>query len=124
MINKLSERGDWEKIGTETIEIEVEVTDNELLLLGKEMTEFIKKIDQLKGEVADIKKDFKAKIDALKRMTRQLAEIVNTGRKTVPRTLPVYLDGKSRMRIYVDESTGEIVETRGAYPNDFQRSFA
>lgn len=110
----------WHKVGNSEVKVEIPITDDEKLELGKASAESIGRIQQLENELADIKSDFKGKIEAHDIIVRSAAQILRDGKKSIYKVLPYYLNRERTKRLWLDLDTGEIVQEDDAQKDDLQ----
>lgn len=113
----------WHKIGNSEVKVSIPITNDEKLELGKASAESIGRIQQLENELADIKTDFKGKIEAHDLIVRSTAQILRDGKKSIYKVLPYYLNRERTKRFWLDLDTGEIVQEEDAQQEDSQMRF-
>lgn len=110
----------WHRLGQMECEVEVPLTDAEKLQMGHSQGENLCAIKNMKEEFAEIRKDFKHRIDDLLQIVGPAAEMLRTGTKKVTKTLPAFFDPDTKERKFVDLETGEEVSSIPATESDLQ----
>lgn len=116
---KAREKG-WARLGLKECQIDVPLTDREKIDLGKSIAESKVCIDNLQDELAEIKGEFKNKIEGHAIILKQGSEMLKAGKRPVKKKLPCFFDARTKERHYVDMDTGEIVLTVEAQEGDQQ----
>lgn len=108
------------RLGASEVEVEIPLTSTEKIELGKAQSESLCEIGRLETELADIKGQYKNKIESHQIIVDSTAQIIRRGAKMVKKKLPSFIDTKEGKKHWVDLDTGEIVLTRDALPEDRQ----
>ncbi len=96
------------------------ILTEEKLQIGKAQAESLCEIRSLENKLAEIKKEFKNKIEAHVMIVDQTSEILQSGKKPVRKNLPAFLDISTMQKHFVDLNTGEIISTVRATEEDVQ----
>lgn len=108
------------RLGVEEIDVDLALTSEEKISLGKSQSESLCEIQRLEDELADIRKEYKNKIDSHKIIVAGTSEMLRKGFKLIKKPMPAFLDTKKNKKHWVDLDTGEIVMTRDAREEDRQ----
>jgi hypothetical protein len=119
-----AQKNGFYELGSSEIEVDTPLTEAEKISLGKSQSESLCEIRRLEAELAEIKKEYKNKIETHSIIVGSTADIIKKGFKSITKTLPAFLDTKSNKKNWVDISTGEIIMSRDAREEDKQMSAA
>lgn len=112
----------YERLGAMNVEIKVELPDEERIQLGKEQAEAMMAIEVLEEEKKNFDDDLRAQIKRHEENAIEIARIVKRGFRIEPRSLPCFVDLKSKERLYVDLDTEEILHRAPMREEDRQMS--
>lgn len=110
-------------LGESDIDIDLELNDQEKIEAGVAQTEALAGIKDIDDQLSEFKADCKAKIEKHQETIRNTTRMIKTGKKTVVRRLPSFIDRRNN-RIWIDMATGEQVLSRPATDNEKQGSLS
>lgn len=110
----------YNRIGIQEALYDVPLTDTDKVNAGKSISDSIVAINSLNDELKEIKADFKAKIEAHRKVVQEGSYMLKTGKKQMKRNLPCFFDPRKNERIFIDDETAEIVAVTSARLGDDQ----
>ena len=103
---------DVRELGRETIDVTLELTDDERLELAQEMAAALAERDRLEAEFAAVKKDYKARIDLEVSKAAEAGAEFRAGQRTMPVSCLKFEDRTTMEIVYNDSVSGREVYRR------------
>lgn len=117
------ERGSgYRFLGDFDIELEVELTDKELIEVSNAQSRALEEIRKIERQLKDISDKMKGQIKGLNSDVYRAVRMITTGKKTKTETFPCFYCPKEGERLYMNVDTGEEIMRTKAEANDAQVS--
>lgn len=117
---QLAKEKGWQYLGREDVPVSVPLTDSEKISLGKSQAESLGQIQELGVSFSEFKKQYKNKFDAHQIILAQTSECLRTGMKESNKSVSTFIDPRTRLKIYFDFDTGEVVKSCEPDDRDIQ----
>ena len=122
-LKKYAEENDLNFLGEKEVGIQIPLLDSEKIELGTNQSQKLNLIKNLKDNLQEVTKQYKAKITEAEGVVSEITSIITVGYKIVKKNLPCFYDPREHSRQFMDPETGEIVETAPGEMSDRQGSF-
>ena len=110
-LKKYAEENDLNFLGEKEVGIQIPLLDSEKIELGTNQSQKLNLIKNLKDNLQEVTKQYKAKITEAEGVVSEITSIITVGYKIVKKNLPCFYDPREHSRQFMDPETGEIVET-------------